>query len=111
MFMKIIDIKKNIEKILDNNKAKNIQATSRILVEKHNAIVPPNLSDLVDLPGVGRKTANVVLGQAFDIDLVQFAGNDEARIVAQLREVFTDPIFKQSNILKDLKLFLLNLSF
>tara|TARA_B100000686_G_scaffold355086_1_gene469761 strand:+ start:5183 stop:6553 length:1371 start_codon:yes stop_codon:yes gene_type:complete len=38
------------------------------------------------------------LGQAFDIDLVQFAGNDEARIVAQLREVFADPIFKQSNI-------------
>ena len=38
------------------------------------------------------------LGQVFDIDLVEFAGNDEARIAAQLREVFADSIFKQSNI-------------
>ena len=47
-------------------KAKNIQKTATILVEKFNSEVPDNLADLILLPGVGRKTANVVLGQAFD---------------------------------------------
>tara|TARA_Y100001935_G_C17276042_1_gene494719 strand:- start:62 stop:715 length:654 start_codon:yes stop_codon:yes gene_type:complete len=50
-----------------NNKAKNIQATAQRLVDDFNAQVPPDLEALVSLPGVGRKTANVVLGQAFDI--------------------------------------------
>ena len=50
-----------------NNKAKNIQATAHILINEHDAKVPADLESLVKLPGVGRKTANVVLGQAFDI--------------------------------------------
>ncbi len=50
-----------------NNKAKNIQATAQRLVDDFNAQVPADLEALVSLPGVGRKTANVVLGQAFDI--------------------------------------------
>lgn len=50
-----------------NNKAKNIQATAQRLVDDFNCQVPPDLDALVTLPGVGRKTANVVLGQAFDI--------------------------------------------
>lgn len=49
------------------NKAKNIKETCRILIEKHNGEVPDNLEDLLKLPGVGRKTANVVLGNAFAI--------------------------------------------
>jgi len=49
------------------NKAKSIQETSRLLIEKHNGQVPRTLEDLVELPGVGRKTANVVLGTAFGI--------------------------------------------
>lgn len=49
------------------NKAKNIQKCSRMLVEKFNGRVPGRLEDLVTLPGVGRKTANVVLGAAFGI--------------------------------------------
>lgn len=49
------------------NKAKNIKAASQILVEKFQNKVPANLDDLVMLPGVGRKTANVVLGNAFNI--------------------------------------------
>ncbi len=48
-----------------NNKAKNIIAASRQLIELHDGKVPENLEDLVSLPGVGRKTANVVLGTAF----------------------------------------------
>ena len=50
-----------------NNKAKNIQLTCEILIDKHNGKVPMDLNSLIELPGVGRKTANVVLGQAFDI--------------------------------------------
>ncbi len=49
------------------NKAKNIQACCRQLVEKHGGQVPRTMDELVALPGVGRKTANVVLGTAFDI--------------------------------------------
>ena len=50
---------------LYNSKAKNIIATCRILVEKHGGGVPDNRQDLEALPGVGRKTANVVLNTAF----------------------------------------------
>ncbi|MFZ5815032.1 MAG: endonuclease III [Bacillota bacterium] len=52
------------------NKAKNIQALSRLLLEKHGGEVPPNLEDLVQLPGVGRKTANVVLSNAFGVPAI-----------------------------------------
>jgi endonuclease-3 len=48
-------------------KAKNIIACSRGLLERHGGEVPPRLEDLVALAGVGRKTANVVMGQAFGI--------------------------------------------
>ena len=49
------------------NKAKNIKNCCLILTKKHNNEVPQNICDLVQLPGVGRKTANVVLGNAFGI--------------------------------------------
>ena len=48
------------------NKAKNIKACCRVLLETHGGRVPDRLDELVDLPGVGRKTANVVLGAAFE---------------------------------------------
>ena len=48
-------------------KAKTIIATSKALVERFHGEVPPRMDDLVTLPGVGRKTANVVLGVAFNI--------------------------------------------
>ncbi|MWV13436.1 endonuclease III [Pseudomonas sp. R-28-1W-6] len=47
------------------SKAKNVIETCRLLVEKHNSQVPDNRADLEALPGVGRKTANVVLNTAF----------------------------------------------
>jgi endonuclease III len=50
------------------NKAKSIQNCCRQLVEKHGGQVPRTMEDLVELPGVGRKTANVVLGNAFNIN-------------------------------------------
>ena len=49
------------------NKAKNIKNCSKSLLEKYDGQVPQSLDELVKLPGVGRKTANVVLGSAFDI--------------------------------------------
>jgi len=48
-------------------KAKNIVGCSRGLVERFGSKVPQTLEEMVTLPGVGRKTANVVLGQAFGI--------------------------------------------
>lgn len=48
------------------NKAKNIKATSKILLEKYNGNIPNTMEELVLLPGVGRKTANVVMLEAFN---------------------------------------------
>ena len=48
-------------------KAKNIKETSRILVKKYNSIVPNTIEDLISLPGVGRKTANVIMLEAFHL--------------------------------------------
>ncbi len=48
-----------------NNKAKNIKACSQTLLGGHGGIVPEDINALVDLPGVGRKTANVVLSVSF----------------------------------------------
>lgn len=55
---------------LYKNKAKNIVATSRILVESCQSKVPDDFDQLVKLPGVGRKTANVVLANAFGKDAI-----------------------------------------
>jgi endonuclease-3 len=48
-------------------KTESLIKLSQALVERHDGEVPPRLEDLVKLPGVGRKTANVVLGDAFGI--------------------------------------------
>ena len=50
-----------------HNKARNIKACCRTLVEKHGGQVPKSQEDMVKLEGVGRKTANVVLGSAYGI--------------------------------------------
>jgi len=51
---------------LFNNKAKNIHSLSKILVNKYNSKIPDQFEELIELPGVGRKTANVVLNEAFN---------------------------------------------
>lgn len=48
-----------------HNKAKNIQGACRMIVEKFGGMVPDTMEELIELPGVARKTANVVLGVAF----------------------------------------------
>lgn len=48
-----------------NNKAKSIRGACRLIAEKHGGKVPDTMEELLELPGVARKTANVVLGNAF----------------------------------------------
>ena len=50
------------------NKARALQGMARALLEEHGGEVPRTMRELVALPGVGRKTANVVLGNAFGVD-------------------------------------------
>ena len=50
-----------------NSKSRNMSACAQTLLQEHGGEVPANLDDLVKLPGVGRKTANVVLGTGFHI--------------------------------------------
>ena len=79
LFAKYPNVKKmanakisDIEKIIKSTgffraKARNIKALSEAITFRYNGEVPAVLEELVTLPGVGRKTANVVLGNAFDI--------------------------------------------
>ena len=53
-----------------HNKSKNILAATIIILEKHNGQVPGTMEELIELPGVGRKTANVVLSNAFGIPAI-----------------------------------------
>ena len=51
---------------LFNNKSKNLYFLSKILLEKHQSKIPNKFEELINLPGVGRKTANLVLNAAFN---------------------------------------------
>ncbi|MBU3176970.1 endonuclease III [Clostridium estertheticum] len=53
-----------------NNKSKNILGATKLLLEKYGGIVPSTMEELIQLPGVGRKTANVVLSNAFGIPAI-----------------------------------------
>jgi len=62
------DIKYLIREIgLSTTKAKNLRAAARLLVENHQGVVPRTFEELEALPGVGHKTASVVMSQAFNI--------------------------------------------
>ncbi len=52
------------------SKARNIKEACRIIVEEYGGRVPQTMEELTDLPGVGRKTANVVLSNAFGVDAI-----------------------------------------
>ncbi|MGA9421897.1 MAG: endonuclease III [Rhodanobacteraceae bacterium] len=65
------ELKRHIATIgLYNTKAKNILATCRLLIERHGGKVPDSREALEALPGVGRKTANVVLNSAFGLPVI-----------------------------------------
>jgi endonuclease-3 len=65
-------------------KAKNIRATGRRLVDLHGGQVPRTMEELVGLPGVGRKTANVVLGNAFGVHVGVVVDTHVARLSQRL---------------------------
>ena len=48
------------------NKAKNVKATAEMIVKKYNGVVPNTMEELMELPGVGRKSANVIMLEAFN---------------------------------------------
>ena len=64
------------------NKAKNIKQTARILVDKYDGQVPRTMEELLQLPGVARKTANIVLQNAFGV-VVGIAVDTHVRRVAK----------------------------
>ena len=66
------------------NKAKAVIAASKAIVEKHGGEVPRTMEELTALPGVGRKTANVVLGNAFRIAVGVVVDTHVARVSARL---------------------------
>ena len=62
-------LKKDINSInFYNNKAKNIQESARLIIEKFNSKVPKTMEELISLPGVARKTANIILSNAYGIN-------------------------------------------
>lgn len=61
-------IEKEINSLgLYRNKAKAIQGMAKVVVDKYHGIIPDNMKDLVTLPGVGRKCANVILSECYNI--------------------------------------------
>ncbi len=67
-FVDLKELENEIKSIgLYKNKAKNIKTTALMLLEDFKGVIPKSISDLITLPGVGRKTANVVLGNAYGI--------------------------------------------
>jgi endonuclease-3 len=65
---KLPDLERDIQSTgFFRNKAKSIQACCRAIVEQYDGEVPRDIDQLVEMPGIGRKTANVVLGTAYGI--------------------------------------------
>lgn len=82
-------------------KAKNIRAACKSIIESHNGEIPGNMEELLKLPGVGRKTANVVLGHAFDIPGI-VVDTHVKRISNKLGMVNTDNAVKIEFALQEL---------
>jgi len=83
------------------NKAKNIQAACRAILEKHGGEVPRTMESLTELGGVGRKTANVVLGNAFGVNAGVVVDTHVARLSARLGlTAETDPVKVESALMK-----------
>lgn len=75
------------------NKARNLIGMGEAVVERHGGEIPQTMAELVKLPGVGRKTANVVLGNAFGIDEGVVVDTHVKRIAGRLRFTRqTDPV-------------------
>ncbi|HAM70844.1 MAG TPA: endonuclease III [Verrucomicrobiales bacterium] len=96
------DLEQDVRRIgLYRNKAKNIQAACRTLVERHGGEVPRTMEELTSLAGVGRKTANVVLGNAYGMNVGVVVDTHVARLSERLRlTTETDPVKIEQALMK-----------
>ncbi|OFZ20726.1 MAG: endonuclease III [Bdellovibrionales bacterium RIFOXYA1_FULL_36_14] len=95
----------NLEEIIKptgfyKNKAKNILATSQILVKQYASQVPNDMNELIKLPGVGRKTANVVLSNGYGINAGIVVDTHVKRISKLLKLTASDdPILIENDLI------------
>jgi endonuclease-3 len=83
------------------SKAKNIQGAARVLVEKFGGKVPETIPELIQLPGVARKTANVVLGSWFGIASGVVVDTHVLRLSRRLELTKqTDPVKVEQDLMK-----------
>jgi endonuclease-3 len=83
------------------NKTKSLLGMSAALVDRHNGNVPSTMEDLVNLPGVGRKTANVVLGNAFSKNIGVVVDTHVGRLSIRLALTKeTDPVKVEQELMK-----------
>jgi endonuclease III len=83
------------------SKAKNLRGMAATLVEHHDSEVPRGLDDLTSLPGVGRKTANVVLGNAYNIESGIVVDTHVARLSKRLGlTTSTNPVRIEQDLVK-----------
>jgi endonuclease-3 len=83
------------------NKAKSIIGMAGAVADRHGGVVPSTLEELVKLPGVGRKTANVVLGNAFGIDEGVVVDTHVGRLSTRLGlTIETDPVKVEQDLMK-----------
>lgn len=83
------------------NKSKNILGTSQLLLEKYNGIVPQNITELEKFPGIGRKSANVIMTEAFN-DCQGIAVDTHAKRISNKvgLSTQTEPIKIEQDLLK-----------
>ena len=85
------------------NKAKNLIAAAKSLIHEHNGEVPKDLETLTNLPGVGRKTANVVLGNAYGIESGIVVDTHVARLSKRLGLTkHKDPVKIEKDLIKQI---------
>jgi endonuclease-3 len=83
------------------NKTKSLLGMSNALVERHGGAVPAKIEELVELPGVGRKTANVVLGNAFGKNIGVVVDTHVARLSGRLGlTTETDAVRIEQNLMQ-----------
>ena len=83
------------------NKTKSLLAMSRAVAEEHDGRIPDTMEGLVELPGVGRKTANVVLGNAYDKNEGVVVDTHVGRVSARLGLTNeTDPVKVEQDLVK-----------
>jgi endonuclease-3 len=84
------------------NKAKNLKACAEMIIQKFNNKLPLNIEELILLPGVGRKTANVLLGNAFEITSGIVVDTHVLRLSNRLGWIKTDSAEKAELILQQI---------